>query len=141
VEVRRRRAFLALGVLVASLFLGSAAYAWSNVRVPARATVPADAFMQSVATRDGRLGWQQLCPEAQAALPLSELVQQTDALRAADQATGYNVSMTFMKSLPRPEGGERRLYLATARRAGSSELIQRTFVVRTQSNGCVEGVE
>jgi hypothetical protein len=123
-----------LAVVVVAVPAGSA-FAWSH-RAPARA----DVFMHSVETRDGRLGWQQLCVAAQSELPLDELVHETDALQAADRASGMRVNMTFVRSEPRPEGGERRYYLATARR-GSDPLIQRTFVVRTQADGCVEAVE
>jgi hypothetical protein len=101
---------------------------------------PADAFMQSVVARDGQLGWQQLCPTAQAELPLEVLVQETNALRAADALSGVSVSMQFVGAHPRAEGGERRFYLATAHRSGA-EQIQKTFVVRTQANGCVEALE
>jgi hypothetical protein len=97
--------------------------------------------MTSVATRDGALGWQQLCPSARANLPLGELLQAADAGRYADASTGTQVSMQLISSLPRPEGGERRVYVATARQPGVEQVLQRTFVVRTQANGCVEGLE
>jgi hypothetical protein len=133
--VRHPRIVVGVAVLAVGLPVGSA-LAWSH-RAPPRA----DVFMHSVEVRDGRMGWQQLCPAAQAELPLSELVQETDALRAADRASGMRVSMTFVRSEPRPEGGERRYYLATARRAAGSDLVQRTFMVSTQADGCVEAVD
>jgi hypothetical protein len=110
---------------------------------PAAASTPADAFMQSVVARDGALGWQQLCPGAQAALPLAVLVEETAAIRTAEAASGVSVSMRFVSAQPRPEGGERRVYVATARlpRDRDEQLIQKTFVVRTQASGCVEALE
>jgi hypothetical protein len=114
----------------------------ASVQPPAAAAIPqpADTFMHSVAVRDGELGWAQLCPEAQLELPLEELVQHTTALRAADSAYQVNVTMEFVRAEPRPEGGERRFYLASARQFGAL-MVQQTFVVRTRASGCVEALE
>jgi hypothetical protein len=122
----------ALGIVVAEA-------SWRPL--PVAPAPPADTFMTSVATRDGALGWQQLCPSARAELPLAELIQAAEAVRIADASTGTQVSMQLISSRPRPEGGERRVYMATARRPGVEQLVQKTFVVRTQANGCVEGLE
>ena len=96
--------------------------------------------MQSVARRDGRQVWLQLCPDAQRELPVDQLIEETDALRTADSVYDITVSMDFIRTEARPEGGERRTYIASARHSGAL-LIQKTFVVRTQANGCVEAIE
>jgi hypothetical protein len=130
------------GLLVGSSVVLAIVVYLTHASLPVRAAgePPADTFMHSVAIRDGRLGWQQLCPGAQGELPIDVLVQQTDALRAADAATGISVRINFVGADPRPEGGERRTYLATAWQLGAP-LTQKTFVVRTQPNGCVEALE
>jgi hypothetical protein len=133
-------------LLIGAVLVGAAALAIvvglaSRQVAPAAASTPADAFMTAVATRDGALGWQQLCPSARAELPLALLIQEAAAVRTADASTGTQVSMELVSSLPRPEGGERRVYIATARRPGVQQQLQKTFVVRTQANGCVEALE
>jgi hypothetical protein len=127
------------GVCLAGL-LAVVLYQTTTEHPPSAAGSPADAFMQSVVARDGQLGWQQLCPSTQAELPLAQLIQETDALRSSDALSGITVSMQFVGAQPRPEGGERRFYRASASRAGA-EQVQKTFVVRTQASGCVEALE
>jgi hypothetical protein len=100
----------------------------------------ADTFMHSVARRDGRQVWLQLCPEAQREVPVEALVEETDALRATDGVYDMTVSMDFVRAEPLPEGGERRTYLASAHQSGAT-VIQKTFVVRTQASGCVQALE
>src|SRR3712207_776982 len=76
---------------------------------------PADVFMQSVVRRNGTLGWQQLCPRAQARLPLSVVQDQATAQRMAEAGVGITLSLDFLGSRPLPDGGEIRFYLVTAR--------------------------
>lgn len=134
-------------VVVGGLLVGCAAVlatvvyvAQASRPVGAAGEPPADTFMHSVAIRDGRLGWQQLCPRAQGELPIDMLVRQTDAVRAVDAETGISVRVHFVSADALPEGGERRTYLATAWQLGEP-LTQQVFVVRTQANGCVDALE
>ena len=104
------------------------------------ANAPSDLFMQSVVTRDGELGWRQLCPAVQAQLPLAPFVQYVEALRAADDAKGLAISVKFVSAVQRPDGGETRTYAATAR-LGDGQTVAKTFIIRTQASGCVESVQ
>ena len=108
---------------------------------PVAASPPADILMSSVVADDGTLGWQQLCPGARAELPLAVLLEAVDAVRSADASTGTEVTVQLISAVPRPDGGERRVYVATARRPEIPQLQQKTFVVRTQASGCVEALE
>lgn len=100
---------------------------------------PADVFMTSVATRDGALGWRQLCPDVQAVLPLPMLDEQTASLRALDASTGISVSVRFVAAQTRAGGGEARVYLATAHWPDGTTL-DKTFTLTTRSSGCVEDI-
>jgi hypothetical protein len=106
----------------------------------ANAPLPADLFMQSVATEDGALGWQQLCPALQQQLPRDGLAQQTLQLRTSQQQAGETLTIEHVGDRPRPTGGEIRVYVATAHAADGSGG-QKAYVVLTQSSGCVESVE
>ncbi len=101
------------------------------------AALPADRFVQSVVTDDGKLGWEQLCPDIQAALPPDQLVQQADAARAAAAKQGLRLSSQFVRSQSMQAGGETRLYVITAHWSNGT-IQQRSFAVETQESGCVE---
>jgi hypothetical protein len=103
-------------------------------------SIPADVFVQSIVNRDAKLGWQQLCPAVQLQLPASQLVDQAESQRAAQTSLGLKLSAEFVETLPRPDGGELRLYRETAHWA-DGRTDQRTVVVRTQRDGCVEGID
>jgi hypothetical protein len=125
-------------VLLAGL---AGAGAWrSNEYARASAPTPADLFMHSIAIEDANLGWSQLCPALQAQLPRGVLEQQTLTQRALQVQQGLTVSIEHVGDRPRPTGGEIRFYLATTRDVGGA-TGQKTYVVRTQANGCVEAVE
>src|SRR6266481_9956790 len=53
---------------------------------------PADVFMQSVAKRDGGLGWHQLCPALQAQMPLALLASQVQQQRSAEAGQGLTLT-------------------------------------------------
>jgi hypothetical protein len=118
----------------------AAAFAWRGVEA-GRATAPdpADLFMQSIATEDGDLGWQQLCPALQNQLPRDVLEQQASAQRTFQVQQGVTLSIEHVGDRPRPEGGEIRFYVATAHRADGS-TGQKSYVIQTQASGCVESV-
>src|SRR5262249_23321546 len=135
-----RHLFVALLLITA---VGVALVAVAATRAsagPAADAIPADEFMAAVAARDGVRGWQQLCPGAQDEMPLAEMVQESEALRAMDSVSGTQIDMRFVRAQPLVEGGERRTYIATAQASGA-ERIHKTFVVRTEAGGCVEGLE
>jgi hypothetical protein len=116
------------------------ALAWRGVEVGrATAPAPADLFMQSIATEDGDLGWQQLCPALQNQLPRTVLEQQASAQRTFQLQQGVTLSIEHVGDRPRPSGGEIRFYVATAHRADGS-TGQKTYVIQTQASGCVESV-
>src|ERR1700716_4079410 len=98
---------LVLGVSIAAFwrFLGP---------VSASPPVPADLFMQSVATEDAGLGWNQLCPELRAQVPLDALQQQTLTQQAIQIQEGMTLSIEHVGDRPRPTGGEIRFYVATS---------------------------
>ena len=101
---------------------------------------PADLFMHSVATLDGDLGWNQLCPSVQAQLPRDLVLEQTGAQRLAASEQGVTLSIDYVGDHVRPDGGDVRFYVATAHRADGS-VGQKTYIVKTQASGCVESVE
>ena len=101
---------------------------------------PADLFMQSVATEDGALGWNQLCPALQVQLPRDVLQQQTEKLRSDHLHSGVTLTIEHIGDRPRAGGGQIRVYVATLRAADGS-TGEKTYVVETQANGCVESVQ
>jgi hypothetical protein len=116
------------------------ALVWRGVdAVRANAPAPADLFMQSIASEDGDLGWQQLCPALQDQLPRAVLEQQASAQRTFQLQQGVTLSVEHVGDRPRPSGGEIRFYVATAHRSDGS-TGQKTYVIQTQANGCVESV-
>lgn len=112
----------------------------SAASAPAASGQPADRFMQSVVTDDGALGWQQLCPSVQTQISRDELAQQTRLQHTSVAQAGLTLSVDFVGARVRPEGGELRLYVVTARwPTGASAL--RTYSVLTQPSGCVADVQ
>lgn len=134
---RRPAVFLAAVALLAApalVYLGTGRVAQSA------APTPADLFIRSVVTRDGELGWQQLCPTVQAQLPLALVVQQAEAQRAGEAGLGLTLTPDYVGAHRQPNGGEIRFYVVTAHLSDGA-LDQRTYVVHTQANGCVDEVE
>jgi hypothetical protein len=113
---------------------------YNSIVSAANSPTPADLFMQSVAAEDGNLGWHQLCPALQAELPRDVLEQQTQTLRDSHTQTGVTLTIDHIGDWPRASGGEIRVYVATAHAPGGS-TGQKTYVLQTQANGCVESVQ
>jgi hypothetical protein len=109
----------------------------SSAAAPA---TPADLFMQSVATEDGALGWNQLCPALQVQLPRATLEQKTAELRASHIQSGVTLTIDHVGDWPRTNGGQIRVYVATEHAADGS-TGQKTYVLQTQPGGCVESVQ
>jgi hypothetical protein len=132
----------ALALLSALLLLGVGVAAYWRFSAPesARSPAPADLFMQSVADEDGGLGWDQLCPEVRVQVPREALEQQTLTQRAIHVNEGVTLTVDHVRDQPRPGGGQTRVYAATAHGTDGS-TGQKTYVVNTQSSGCVESVE
>jgi hypothetical protein len=106
---------------------------------PLVAASPADAFMRSVVSRDGALGWQQLCSDLQHQIARDELRRQAGAQHASEAARGLTLSFDPMAVRSLPQGGEAHVYQVTAHlQDGHQE--QRTYVVRTGPGGCVEEI-
>ena len=129
-------AWLGLVVLLATPTLILA----TNWAVQANTPTPADLFMQSVVKRDGALGWHQLCPTLQAQEPLSVLAGQVEQQRVAESGQGLTLMVDYVGAHPRPQGGQIRMYVVTARRP-HGWIEQRTYIVYTQVSGCVEDVK
>lgn len=104
------------------------------------AAAPAELFMQSVATLDGDLGWNQLCPAVQAQVPRALVLEQTGAQRLAASEQGMTLSIDHVGDRARASGGQIRFYVATAHSADGS-VGQKTYIIKTQASGCVESVE
>jgi hypothetical protein len=102
--------------------------------------MPADTFMQSVVRRDGTLGWQQLCAQARAQLPLAVVQDQAAAQRIAEAGAGVTLTLVYMGSQPRPGGGEIRVYIVTAHFA-DDHTERRTYTLQTEPSGCVASIE
>lgn len=128
-------------VVNALLLLGlAAASSWRYTQpMWADSPTPADLFMQSIATKDGGLGWSQLCPDLQTQLPRDDLEQQTQEQRTTHSQMGVTLRIDHVGDRPRPTGGEIRFYVATAL-ATDGSTGQKTYVVKTQASGCVESV-
>ncbi len=127
-------------VLLAMLLVVTAVPLTVHTRLHSEpSAAPADLFMQSVATLDGDLGWQQLCPAMQAQLPRAVLLEQTGAQRLAASERGVSLSIDHVGDRGRPDGGQIRFYLATAH-AADGAVSQKTYIVETQPGGCVESV-
>jgi hypothetical protein len=138
------RGLLRRPVVVANALLlvaVAAAICWRLSTSPTSATAPApaDLFMQSIATEDGDLGWDQLCPSLQGQLPRQVLEQQAMTQRTSRTQQGVTLTVDFVGDRPRPSGGEVRFYVATAHGTDGA-AGQKTYVVQTQPSGCVEAV-
>lgn len=107
---------------------------------PSKSPTHADLFMQSVVTRDGELGWNQLCPDVQAMLPQTVLIREANAQHAADLSQGVSLSMQSLATQSLKKGDQLSLYLVTAHKPDGWEA-QRMYMVRTRSSGCVEDVK
>jgi len=122
-------------VLATATLIGGTQWA-----VQANAPTPADEFMQSVVKRDGALGWHQLCPALQAQETLSALASQVEQQRIAESRQGLTLTVDYIGDHSRPQGGQIRLYVVTARRPDGWVGL-RTYIVYTQASGCVEDVD
>ena len=129
-------AWLGLVIVLATPTLILATNWTAQVNTP----TPADLFMQSVVKRDGALGWHQLCPSVQAQLPLSVLANQVKQRHIAESRRGLTLTVDYVGTHSRPQGGQIRLYVVTAHRP-HGWVEQRTYIVYTQASGCVENVE
>jgi hypothetical protein len=142
VRLLRKPVVYFCGMLGLVLLLGGSALAIFLTRPKPQSapTSHADLFMHSVVIEDGKLGWHQLCPSLQARLPLDELQQQAAEQKAANAKQNVTFTMKYLGSQTRPKGGEMRFYLVTAQEPDGWQM-QRMYIVRTQSSGCVEDVQ
>jgi hypothetical protein len=108
--------------------------------VRANSHLPADLFMQSIASEDGDLGWNQLCPSLQQELPRETLEQLTATQRSLASEKGVSLTVEHVGDRPRPNGGEIRFYIATLH-SGDGAVGQKTYVITTQATGCVESIQ
>lgn len=133
----------ALLILIGCIALGGGlAYTYTvfTREEPSKSPSHADLFMQSVVTRDGELGWNQLCPDVQAMLPQTVLIREANAQHAADLSQGVSLSMQSLATQSLKKGGQLSLYLVTAHKPDGWEA-QRMYMVRTRGSGCVEDVK
>lgn len=133
----------ALLILIGCIALGGGlAYTYTvfTREEPSKSPSHADLFMQSVVTRDGELGWNQLCPDVQAMLPQTVLIREANAQHAADLSQGVSLSMQSLTTQSLKKGGQLSLYLVTAHKPDGWEA-QRMYMVRTRGSGCVEDVK
>jgi hypothetical protein len=141
-----RLALVTLGLLCAilvPLLWYASGVSWPGTRhgsVAGARKLPADLFIQSVVQDDGALGWRQLCPDLQAQLSQSTLVQDADAQRRAFEQHGVRLTANFISARPQTAGGQLRLYRLTAHWSDGSTQ-QRTYTVFTQASGCVADVQ
>jgi hypothetical protein len=130
-------------VLVNALLLLLLATAGVRRSVESFATAessPADLFIRSIVLEDGDLGWKQLCPSLQQDVPRTVMQELTTTQRAISSAKGMTLTVEHVADRPRPGGGEIRFYLGTLRTADGS-TGQKTYIISTQVNGCVENIE
>jgi hypothetical protein len=106
----------------------------------ARTATPADDFIQSVVTRDGSTGWQQLCPAVQRQVSETTVVQQAAAQSASEKADGLQLSARFLDSTPGGQGTATRVYQLTAQWP-DGQTASSTYAVRVASSGCVLDVQ
>lgn len=130
-------------ILIGSMALGGGlvyAYTLYSRGEPSRPPTHAALFMQSVVTRDGELGWHQLCPDVQATLPQIVLIREANTQHAADLLQGVTLSMQPLATHALAKGDKLYLYLVTARKTDGWEA-QRVYMVWTRSSGCVKDVK
>jgi hypothetical protein len=134
-----RHPVLIVNVVLLLAVVAAAYWRFSDTTSKAAQT-PADLFMESVATEDGNLGWNQLCPALQVQLPRDVLVEQTQQLRTSHAQDGVTLTINHVGDWQRTSGGQIRVYVATERAADGS-TGQKTYVLQTQASGCVEAVQ
>jgi hypothetical protein len=108
---------------------------------PGQGPPPGDLFLESVITRNGSLGWQQLCPAIRRQVSEGVVRNQADAQRAAEAGDGLQLTAHYVRSVPRVHSGEIRYYLVTAHRKKDGWVGRRLYIVQTGPGGCVENVE
>lgn len=131
---------LVVNLLLLLAVVGAAYWRFTTGGLPTPQATPADLFMQSIATEDGTLGWNQLCPSLQVQLPRDVLEQQTQLQRTSHTQAGVTLTINHVGDWPRTSGGQIRVYVATEHAADGS-TGQKTYVVQTQASGCVESVQ
>jgi hypothetical protein len=72
-------------------------------------------------------------------VPLSVLTSQLQQQRSAESGQDLTLTVDYVGAHARPEGGQIRLYVVTARRP-NGWVEQRSYIVWTQASGCVEDV-
>ncbi len=102
--------------------------------------VPADLFIQSVVSRDGKLGWHQLCAPVRSQLSSAELTKTAQGQKARDAAAAVTLTWAYIATRPIQQGGALRFYLITAHWPGGA-TDHRTYTVHTDATGCVEDVQ
>jgi len=133
---------IAVGAATAAAVLGGCGViAWlASGAGPAASPPPPDLLMRAVVERNADLGWQQLCPAAQAQLPLALVRDQAAAQRMAEANRGMALTLEYVGARPVTAGGELRVYLVTAHLADGA-VERRTYTIRTGASGCVESVD
>ena len=135
----QRHPLLLLNAVLLLLIGAVGIWRGANV-VRANSQLPADLFMQSIASEDGGLGWNQLCPSLQQQLPRETLEQLTATQRTVASENGVTLTVEHVGDRPRPNGGEIRFYIATLHSADGA-IGQKTYVITTQAGGCVESIQ
>ena len=135
--LRRHPLLLVNAVLL--LLVGTAGI-WRGASAVRGSEPPADLFMQSIATEDGDLGWNQLCPRLQEQLTRETLEQLTATQRSIAADKGITLTVEHVGDRPRPEGGEVRFYITTLHSADGA-IGQKSYVITTQASGCVESIQ
>lgn len=100
---------------------------------------PPDLFMRSIASRDGALGWRQLCPDLQKLVTADAMRAQAAGQRAAEAGQVAKLSVDFVGSRSLRGGNKVRFYMLTAEMADGS-AASRVYIVRTEAAGCVDDV-
>ena len=134
-----RVAWVVLVVLVGVLTLSTLRVVTTRAS-QLQADVPADVFMQSVVTRDGNLGWHQLCSDVRSQVSHSALVSTTQQQRRAETREGLRLTLSYIGADAQPQRGQIRVYVMTAH-LPNGWVGQRTYIVYTQASGCVEDVK
>ena len=123
------------------LLLVGAGGVWRGAgAVRASSSTPADLFMQSIATENGALGWNQLCPSLQQQMPRETLVRVTETQRIFAARSGIALTVEHVGDRARPNGGQIRIYIATLHTEDGA-IGQKTYVITTQASGCVESIQ
>ena len=102
---------------------------------------PSDTFMRSVASRDGALGWRQLCPELQRIVTEKAMRNQADNQKAAELGRIARLGIDFVGSRSLRSGSEIRVYVVTASMTDGSALSRVYIVNARQPSGCVADVQ